>query len=405
MYLNISPSNIIFILAYAFDLKWEYLEKEISEIDLQESSFFELLVFVLVMWTNKLRRQGLFRSFLGMEDEIQRIRGKILFTPSMKSNGLSGNTLCCQFDELSFDILENQILLSTLEFCEKELVKRGKIVKVDKRKKDINNLALSIYNLVRLLSSQVSYCPLSIQLFNQLIFHRMNIAYKPILKICRFIYDSAVLAQEGDEKFFDIPEDRMSEIFERFLRNYLTENLEGERIKVDSPQPRNWVVSADELETKVNHIPSIHPDIVITQKGNPKLVIDAKFYTKAMNKNKWWSRGEVVGEEKEERESFKTHSSNLYQIIAYTNYYNCNGLLVYAQTESGSFEEMVKIKPEHYSDKKACYRKFGFQTFDLSGDFEGFKTRLDDFVKQISELASISISESRGTLSIGKNAT
>jgi len=64
MHLNISPSNIIFILAYAFDLKWEYLEKEISEIDLRESSFFELLVFVLVMWTNKLRRQGLFRSFL-----------------------------------------------------------------------------------------------------------------------------------------------------------------------------------------------------------------------------------------------------------------------------------------------------------------------------------------------------
>jgi 5-methylcytosine-specific restriction endonuclease McrBC regulatory subunit McrC len=390
MYLNISPSNIIFILAYAFDLKWEYLEKEISETDFQESSFFELLVFVLVMWTNKLRRQGLFRSFLGVEDEIKRIRGKILFIPSMKSNGLSGNTLCCQFDELSFDILENQILLSTLEFCEKELVKRRRNVKGKKRQDDISNLALSAYNLVRLLSSQVSYCPLSIQLFNQLIFHRMNIAYKPILRICRFIYDSAVLAQEGEEKFFDIPENKMSEIFERFLRNYLAEKLKGERIKVNSPMPRSWVVAADELETTVSHMPSIHPDIVIWQKGVPKFVIDAKFYAKAMNINKWWSTGEVVGEEKEERESFKTHSSNLYQIIAYTNYYNCDGLLVYAQTESGSFEELVKINPRYYTDKDSCYRRFGFHTLDLSGDFEGFRTRLDDFVEQISKLASIS---------------
>jgi len=394
MYLNISPSNIIFILAYAFDLKWEYLEKEISEIDLQESSFFELLVFVLTMWTNKLRRQGLFRSFLEVEDEIKRIRGKILFKPSMKSNGLSSNTLCCQFDELSFDILENQILLSTLEFCEKELVKRKRKVKGKKRQDDISDLALSAYNLVRLLSSQVSYRPLSIQLFNQLFFHRTNIAYKPILRICRFIYDSAVLAQEGEEKFFDIPENKMSEIFERFLRNYLTENLKGERIKVDSPNPRSWVVSADELNVKVKYIPSIHPDIVIWQKGDPKFVIDAKFYAKAINKNKWWSRNEVVGEEKEESESFKTHSHNLYQIIAYTNYYNCDGLLVYAQTESGSFEELVKINPEYYSDKDSCYRRFGFRTFDLSGDFEGFRTRLDDFVEQISELASLSISES-----------
>ncbi len=394
MYLNISPSNIIFILAYAFDLKWDYLEKEISETDFQESSFFELLVFVLTMWTNKLRRQGLFRSFLEVEDEIKRIRGKILFKPSMKSNGLSSNTLCCQFDELSFDILENQILLSTLEFCEKELVKRKRKVKGKKRQDDISDLALSAYNLVRLLSSQVSYRPLSIQLFNQLFFHRTNIAYKPILRICRFIYDSAVLAQEGEEKFFDIPENKMSEIFERFLRNYLTENLKGERIKVDSPNPRSWVVSADELNVKVKYIPSIHPDIVIWQKGDPKFVIDAKFYAKAMNKNKWWGRDEVVGEEKEESKSFKTHSHNLYQIIAYTNYYNCDGLLVYAQTESSSFEELVKINPEYYSDKDSCYRRFGFRTFDFSGDFEGFRTRLDDFVEQISKLASLSTSES-----------
>jgi len=394
MYLNISPSNIIFILAYAFDLKWDYLEKDISETDLQESSFFELLVFVLVKWTNKLRRQGLFRSFLEIEDEIKRIRGKILFKPSIKSNGLSGNTLCCQFDELSFDILENQILLSTLEFCEKELVKRKRNVKRKKRQDDISVLALSAYNLVRLLSSQVSYSPLSIQLFNQLFFHRMNIAYKPILRICRFIYDSVVLFQEGEERFFDIPENKMSEIFERFLRNYLTENLKGERIKVDSPMPRSWVVAADELETIVNYMPSIHPDIVIWQKGDPKFVIDAKFYAKVMNKNKWWSRNEVVGEEKEERESFKTHSNNLYQIIAYTNYYNCDGLLVYAQTESGSFEELVKINPKYYTDKDSCYRRFGFRTFDLSGDFKSFRARLDNFVKQISELASLSIDKS-----------
>ena len=394
MYSNISPSNILFILAYAFDLKWDHFEKEISGADLQESSFFELLVQVLVMWTNKLRRQGLFRSFLEVEDEIKRIRGKILFIPSIKNNGLNGNTLCCQFDELSFDILENQILLSTLEFCEKELLKRKVNVKGKKRQQDINNLALSTYNLVRLLSSQVSYHPLSTQLFNQLFFHRMNIAYKPILKICRFIYDSAVLYQEGDENFFDIPVNKMHKIFEIFLRNYLTENLKGEKVEVKSLQPRDWIVSADNLEIKVKHIPSIHPDIVVTQKGNPKLVIDAKFYSRAMQKNKWWNRGEVVGEEKEERESFKTHSNNLYQIITYSDFFNCNGLLVYAQTESGSFEEMVKINPEHYPDKKACYRKFGFQTLDLSGDFEGFKERLNNFVEQISELASLSISES-----------
>lgn len=88
-----------------------------------------------------------------------------------------------------------------------------------------------------------------------------------------------------------------------------------------------------------------------------------------MNKNKWWSRDEVVGEGKEEKENFKTHSHNLYQIIAYTNYYNCDGLLVYAQTESGSFEELVKINPEYYTDKDSCYRLIWLSYF---GPFRRF---------------------------------
>ena len=386
MYLNISPSNIIFILAYAFDLKWDYFEKEISEEDLQESSFFELLVFVLTMWTNKLRRQGLFRSFLEIEDEIKRIRGKILFKPSIKSNGLSSNTLCCQFDELSFDILENQILLSTLEFCEKELVKRKRNVKEKKKQSDLSVLALSAYNLVRLLSSQVSYRPLSIQLFNQLFFHRMNIAYKPILRICRFIYDSAVLAQEGEEKFFDIPENKMSEIFERFLRNYLTEKLKykGYRINEKSFESNTWLNRKD--QNNVKYMPAIHPDIIIWERGDPKFVIDAKFYEKPLYIANLYGQNE---NSEKENNVYKTHSHNLYQIMAYSQFLNCNGLLVYVQTQMGAFEEMVYLNPKYYDEgekQKSEKKQFGFCTLDLSGNFEEFKERMDSFVQRVTEL-------------------
>ena len=386
MYLKISPSNIIFILAYAFDLKWDYLEKEITDKDFQDSSFFELLVFVLTMWTNKLRRQGLFRSFLEIDDEIKRIRGKILFMPSMKSNGLSSNTLCCQFDELSFDILENQILLSTLEFCEKELVKRKRKVEGKKRQDEISDLAFSAYNLVRLLSSQVSYRPLSIQLFNQLFFHRMNIAYKSILRICRFIYDSAVLAQEGEEKFFDIPENKMSEIFERFLRNYLTEKLKykGYRISEKLFESNTWLNRED--QNNVKHMPAIHPDIIIWERGDPKFVIDAKFYEKPLYIANMYGQNESS---EKENNVYKIHSHNLYQIMAYSQFLNCSGLLVYAQTQMGAYEEMVYLNPKYYDEEEKGEKKtrqFGFCTLDLSGDFEEFKGRMDAFVQRVTEL-------------------
>jgi len=137
-------------------------------------------------------------------------------------------------------------------------------------------------------------------------------------------------------------------------------------------------------------MPSIHPDIVVWEKGVPKLVIDAKFYEKPLYKVNYPQKiDEGNGEEKED--SFKTHSHNLYQIMAYSQFLNCNGILVYAQTEQGQFEEMVYLNDSYYDENekdKSKKRQFGFCTLDLTGNFEEFKNRMDEFVVKINELMS-----------------
>lgn len=386
---NISPTNLIYILAYAFDLNWLYLEDEVSGADLRESSLFELLVFVLTRWTSELLKYGLFRDFLNVTEDTRRLKGKICFKPLIRKQSLQNGRIVCEYDNLSFDILENRILLSTLRYCNYELYCRSRKRMNYKKRKELEKLNLEVNNQVKLLSSQVCFQEIENKLFNQLVFHKMNMKYKPILYLCKIIYESGLLYHRGIEKFIDIPEKKLNQLFERFLRNFLTEKLGeiGYQVEERQFQSNTWLQGRG--EALVKHMPSIHPDIIIWEKGNPKLVIDAKFYEKPLYKVEYYSQedDEEDGEEKEV--SFKTHSHNLYQIMAYTQYLNCNGILVYAQTEQGQFEEMVYLNDTYYGEDdkdKSKKRQFGFCTLDLTGEFEEFKDRMDKFVLKIKDL-------------------
>ena len=214
----------------------------------------------------------------------------------------------------------------------------------------------------------------------------MNIKYKPILYLCKIIYDSGLLYHRGEKKFIDIPEERLNQIFERFLRNFLSEKLKykGYKITDKSFESNTWLSRED--QNNVKHMPAIHPDIIIWERGDPKFVIDAKFYEKPLYIANLYGQNE---NSEKENNIYKTHSHNLYQIMAYSQFLNCSGLLVYAQTQIGAFEEMVYLNPRYYDEdekQKSEKKQFGFCTLDLSGDFEEFMERLDSFVQKITEL-------------------
>lgn len=385
---NISPTNIIFILAYAFDLKWEYLEDEIKNADLSNSSLFELLVFVLTRWTSELLKYGLHRNFLDITEDTRRLKGKICFTPIIKKLCLHRGRIFCQYDDLSFDIPENQILLSTLRYCNYELYCRvnNLLPYEGKKKKNLEILNLEVTNQARLISSQVSFHEIDKKLFSQLVFNKMNIKYKPILYLCKIIYDSGLLYHRGEEKFIDIPEGKLNQIFERFLRNFLSEKLKYKGYKINDKlfESNTWLSRED--QNNVKFMPAIHPDIIIWEKGDPKFVIDAKFYKKPLYIANIYDQNE---NSEKENDVYKTHSHNLYQIIAYSQFLNCSGLLVYAQTQQGAFEEMVYLNSKYYDEgekQDSEKKQFGFCTLDLSGGFREFKERMDSFVQRITEL-------------------
>lgn len=386
---NISPTNIIYILAYAFDLNWLYLEDEISSADIQEKTLFELLVFVLTRWTSELLKYGLFRDFLNVIEDTRRLKGKICFKPLIRKQNLQNGRIVCEYDDLSFDILENRILLSTLQYCNYELYCRSHRVLSSQKREDLERLSLEVSNQIKLLSSQISSQEIENKLFNQLVFHKMNMKYKPVLYLCKIIYESGLLYHKGIEKFIDIPEEKLNQIFERFLRNFIADKLGSNGYQVNERTFTSNIWLSREDKEQVKHMPAIHPDIIIWEKDIPKLVIDAKFYEKPLYKVDYYPQ--EVDEENEKNISYKTHSHNLYQIMAYSQFLNCNGILVYAQTEQGQFEEMVYLNDSYYGENekdKIRKKQFGFCTLDLTGNLEEFKNRMDKFIIKIKKIMS-----------------
>ena len=109
--MNIPIQNVYFLLCYAWD---KLDEKERVDVDpVGITTLVDLFSRVLINGTNHLLKRGFDRSYVADEQWTGRLRGKVLFDAVAKS-GAATATLPCEFDELSYDVLHNQLLKATV---------------------------------------------------------------------------------------------------------------------------------------------------------------------------------------------------------------------------------------------------------------------------------------------------
>jgi 5-methylcytosine-specific restriction enzyme subunit McrC len=222
---------------------------------------------------------------------------------------------------------------------------------------------------LRRIKPEVSFIQLRREHFRKVTFSRENEHYRPVINLCKLIFDRKALDKSGEIFGFGLPDNKKARIFETFLHNYLHDEFEKAPITVKPEKKKGWI----ERESDRDYIPGIQPDIVVREEDTPVMVLDAKFYKKAVKSGQY-----------EGKDNQKTHSKNLYQILSYINYYNCDGMLVYAQTERGHFEQMAKINDEHYADQGPD-REFGFYTLDLSGGLDQLRKSMEQLRAEVSK--------------------
>lgn len=251
--------------------------------------------------------------------------------------------IACDYDELSENNIYNQIIVSTAS-----ILTQHTDVKKEKKSK-IKQLMLFFQNVQPIDVHTIRW--------NALRFDRNNQNYRMLLYLCYFIINEWLMTTDsGKYKLRDFSDDHMCRLYEKFILAYYKKHhpeLKPCAARID------WNI--DKEQSTTNILPIMQTDILLTM-GERTLIIDAKYYTRSMQK---------------QYDKSTIHSNNLYQIHTYVTECdedhkgNVDGMLLYAKTQ----EDIVPDGQMKRKDGNYIY----FRTLDLNMDFDMIKERLDSF--------------------------
>ena len=281
---HIPIANVYYLYCYA----WERFEEGRALAVGAEGSpdLPNLLTRVLLGGTATLLRRGLDRSYEPFEAELATVRGHIELGPSLRLQARNMRRLQCEFDELSFDVLHNQIIKAVLK----------RVAKMPTLSKELASETQTV--LARF--SGVSDIRLTSSCFSRIRLHRNNAHYDLLLKISQLLHDQLLPTSNiGASGFRDVlaNEKEMARVFEAFVRSFY--RLEQTTYQVE-PLTIRWV--AEPVGEDSTHLlPQMRVDVFL-KSDMRHLIIDTKYYRSALQE----FHGKAT-----------LHSGNLYQVFSY----------------------------------------------------------------------------------------
>ncbi len=177
---------------------------------------FEFFIEILIQYTKKIVKEGVYRTYISIQEDIPYLKGKLLLLPTENTGGQLLNNarfnlqFSCQHDEYSANNIENQILLYTLKFCKQK-------TKLDVRKNVIQRLINEI-------DYDVDTLPfISSEMFMTLQYTQLNQRYEDSINFCKMILENSgmVNLKRQDSSFIPPFFVRMDDIFQKFVARLL----------------------------------------------------------------------------------------------------------------------------------------------------------------------------------------
>jgi 5-methylcytosine-specific restriction enzyme subunit McrC len=353
--MTIPIQNIYYLLCYAWDCLDENETVPINSIE--STSILELFAAVLVNGIIHLRKRGFDRGYIEYHEETKTLRGKINFDETLKRDLINQGRAFCSYDDLSYNVLHNQILKTTLK----------NLISFERLKKESRIKLFSAYRLL----PEIETIHLSEKHFKQVILHRNNSFYRLILNICELIHRNLLVSEEMGETFFrDFIRDecQMRMLFQKFVRNFYHRELKDYKVLAEKIE---W--NAENLSKHSNgRLPTMNTDITLENK-NRKIIIDTKFTDKLLMKRNYASA-------QAENDTFRT--SHLYQIFTYLINVEkkddlsatCDGMLLYPG-----------INQDLHFEYRMGRHHLTIRTINLAQDWQNIHEDLLSIIKKISD--------------------
>lgn len=283
---RIPIQNMYYILCYAWNMGEMRGKVSVGVEDCPSLS--DLLVHILLNATDNLLRRGMAQGYTVYGDEVNGIKGKIDIGKTLKQERCYQGRMYCCYDELTSDILINQIIYSIL-------IDSAKIKGLSSENKD--RIAKTLRRM-----PQTRRIRISDHTFNSVRLNRNNSYYHFALNVCRLLHQSALPNKSfvGKQVFLDIMDDErlMNRIFEKFLMNFYKQECKQDFPEISrshihfhlTPFGMTFAKSTDEAYAL---LPMMETDVTLyNPKTKKKIILDAKYY-KNMLVSRYGEKGKI----------------------------------------------------------------------------------------------------------------
>ncbi len=274
----------------------------------EDMSLYEVFIRMYVSNVQKLLKRGLKSNYASLEENHNKVKGKILINEHIKANIAHKERFYVKYDEYQINRPENRIIKTTL-------LKLLSITSSEKTKTSIQQLLPSFDEV------EVSYN--YEKDFSQVVLDRNMYGYKELIRWSKvFLFDKSFISFSGENEARALlfP---MEKLFESFVAHELSRAIESE-----------WKLSTQDQRFYLFDDPGIfklRPDLVLSRDDNKIVVMDTKWKKLIPN----------------ERKNYGISQADMYQMYAYSKKYQASDIWVlYPETP-----EMNNEKEYTFSSK------------------------------------------------------
>lgn len=283
--------NLYYLLCYAWGRVQERDTTRLAGLE-DILTAQDLLGKVLAGGVNHLWRRGLDRGYVERREDLAGIRGKLSVSETAKRMLRVRGRAACDFEELSVDILPNQILRTALH---------GLLRHETPLHSDVSGEVRSAYRRL----DSVSLTHVERGTFDEGRLGGNRRLYRFLLSVCRLIYENSLVKESsGQVTFRDFRRDEatMWAIFEEFVTGFYEREQRAYAVN-HRGRGVQWADSYAKDDANRALIPVMTADLTL-ESPERRIILDTKYYRDALARRTASGTG-------------KLHSSNLYQLLAY----------------------------------------------------------------------------------------
>lgn len=336
-------ARLIHMLAVAHDLPIE--AGAMTQLGWQRDTVLELLIRLFCAKLTDSVRRGMPRHYLGHEDDLPTLRGRLNVARQFSTLAVSPQKLACRFDALSPDIVLNQVMKAAV--------------------KKLSSLAISPDNQrsLRELSfiyTEISDVPTSRLRWDQIVLDRSNRRWRDLLSLARLFLNDRHQQTSGGPVDGHALLFEMNTLFEKYVERTISRALAGTDFSVSSQGGhRDCVYDGDTGRFRTR------PDLIIRQGGQIALIIDTK-----------WKRMSARIDDPKQGVS----QADVYQLMAYGKLYDCSNVMLLYPHHAGL--PLAPVRSRYSIAAKGAADKLIVATLSLGGTQQSHKSALEQLVKE-----------------------